>query len=516
MRRPQLHVALGIIFLVNGLLVASRADARTLEFSTREVTDPELSVSPDGRDLVFSALGHLFRLPISGGEAEQLTFGSSYDSEPAYSPDGFRVAFISDRDGTAGNAFLLELSTRAITPLTREPHAGRLAWSPDGKSIAYCRILSREDHPARLLPRFFGSSGLRELRTMVLPAGHPDIVAGPRVIGSVFYLRDGRLAWTVVEQVSAPGSPFPSRSSSKIEVLGPDGKVATLRTAEGDLGRIVVGPAGDGLYSSSGGLQFLPLPEGAARPIPGFSGGRAGGAYAVAPDNKTALMAQEGQLFSVTLATGARRAIEFSARVKMDVREPVHHRWTPPRADDAVRFRSVLSPQLSPDGKRLVFMAAGDLWQQPVGGGEATRLVEPRALYRDPALSPDGRHLAYAQDVHGKRQVLVYDLTNRQVRRSVDLGDRSWGLLPAWNRHGTQVVFQQSDALFSPLALMAIALDDGPPRKLADATSGWTARPQFSADGQSLYFTGRASRASERFTSSRSQPPARSRSRSPT
>src|SRR5262249_37129538 len=160
-------------------------------------------------------LGHLFRLPVDGGTAEQLTFGPFYDNDPAYSPDGRHVAFVSDRDGSAGNVFLLDLSTRTVSQVTQEPHAGQPTWSPDGRSLAYCRTRAREEHPARLLPRFFGARGLRELRRVPLPAGEPQVLLAPRLIGSVVYLPDGRLAWSVIEPVAAPGSPFPARSTAR-------------------------------------------------------------------------------------------------------------------------------------------------------------------------------------------------------------------------------------------------------------------------------------------------------------
>src|SRR5262249_24102350 len=154
------------------------------------------------------------------------------------------------------------------------------------------------------------------------------------------------------------------RSTSKIEVLVLDGKVATLRGSEGDLGRIVVSPAGDGLYASAGGLRFLPLPAGEARPVLGQWGGRTGGAVAIAPDNKGAYVGQDGRLFKLTFSTGALQPIAFEARVKMEIQDPVRPKWLPTHPEDPVRLRSVMSPQLSPDGRRLVFMAAGDLWQE--------------------------------------------------------------------------------------------------------------------------------------------------------
>ena len=75
---------------------------RTIEFETTEVTEADVALSPDGEWLIFTMLGHLFRLPVEGGDAEQLTFGPYYDTDPVFSPDGARVAFVSDRDGRRG------------------------------------------------------------------------------------------------------------------------------------------------------------------------------------------------------------------------------------------------------------------------------------------------------------------------------------------------------------------------------------------------------------------------------
>jgi Tol biopolymer transport system component/imidazolonepropionase-like amidohydrolase len=470
----------------------SGASAHPLEFKTSEVTEPELTLSPDGQVLVFSLLGHLFRLSVDGGTAEQLTFGPCYDSEPAFSPDGRRLAFVSDRDGSVANIFLLDLSTRTTSQLTRGAYATQPTWSPDGQSIAYCRVLPREEHPPRLLPRFFGARGLRELRRITLPAGASEVLVAPRFIGSVVYLPDGRLAWSVIEPSNTPGGPFPGRSAARIEVAGRDGTVSTLRAAEGDPGRLVVSPAGDGLYSSGGGLHLLPLTGGAARRVAELSSGRAGAAFAVAPDTRSAYLGQGGQLYRVTFSAGARQAIGFEASVKLEVQDPIRPRWTPPRPEDPVRLRSVMSPRLSPDGRRLVFMAAGDLWHQPLPDGPAERLSRRNALHRDPSFSPDGQHLAFARSESGRRHIAIYDFTSRQERGLVALGDRSWGLWPSWSRDGQRLVFQQSDALFTPIALMEVRLDGGmPAAKLGDASAAWTARPHYSSDDRSLYYTGR-------------------------
>ena len=121
------------------VLVGPVAVGRTIEFETTEVTQADVALSPDGQWLIFTVLGHLFRLPVEGGTAEQLTFGPYYDTDPIISPDGARVAFVSDRDGSEGNVFVLELATGDIKQVTHPARWGsRSACSPDQSRARSC------------------------------------------------------------------------------------------------------------------------------------------------------------------------------------------------------------------------------------------------------------------------------------------------------------------------------------------------------------------------------------------
>ncbi len=101
------YLFFALVCLLTCVPVGPVAAARTIEFETTQVTQADVVLSPDGQTLIFTMLGHLFRLSVEGGTAEQLTFGPYYDTEHAISPDGSRVAFVSDRDGSEGNVFVL-------------------------------------------------------------------------------------------------------------------------------------------------------------------------------------------------------------------------------------------------------------------------------------------------------------------------------------------------------------------------------------------------------------------------
>jgi hypothetical protein len=75
---------------------------------------------------------------VSAAGVVPLTDGPGNDTEAAWSPDGQRVAFQSDRRGTPG-LYVLEVATRRVTPLVEGPGLAQFpAWSPDGKSVVYC------------------------------------------------------------------------------------------------------------------------------------------------------------------------------------------------------------------------------------------------------------------------------------------------------------------------------------------------------------------------------------------
>lgn len=475
--------------LLGWLLFCSPSAGATLQFATTQVTDADLALSPDGKQLVFSMLGHLFQMSVEGGTAKQITFGLCYDSDAAFAPDGNRIAFVSDRDGSGGNVFVLELASGRLTQITHEEQTGRPLWSRDGKDIYYLHYLPREANSGR--PRsFFGGPYLCELRKASLQGGKPQTVRGAGLVSSIFYVPKQRLAWTVLEQKTTPGSFFP-RSTTHLESLDPqNGKVSRMRSFEGDLGRVTASPAREGIYCGSPELRFLPLPTGAARRIAALPGGSAT-QFAVTTDNKNIFLSNRGQIWKLSVADGERRAVPFRASVKMEVADPPRPRWLPSQPGNAVKSCHILSPRLSPDGRRLVFMAAGWLWQQSVDGGQAERLIADGDWQREPVFSPDGRSLAFVKSERGKRALCLWSFEKKQSRILVDLGDSSWARYLHWNRDGKQLLFQKSGALNSPFLLIAVNVADGKTETLATVPGNWSARPQFSADGNAIYYTSR-------------------------
>ncbi len=140
----------------------SRASARTIEFSaTLQVNRAEYTprkrdfdsraprrvlgivkpvISPDGRNVAFSALGDIYLMPI-GGKPVNLTKSPYLDTEPAWSADGTQLAWTSDRAGGRMDIWVRDMKSGAERRVTELPSAAMApAWSPDGTRIAFLDV----------------------------------------------------------------------------------------------------------------------------------------------------------------------------------------------------------------------------------------------------------------------------------------------------------------------------------------------------------------------------------------
>jgi tricorn protease len=97
-------------------------------------------LSPKGERAVFEARGDIFTAPIEKGPVRNLTDSSgAHDKLPAWSPDGSRIAFISDKTGEEEIYVIAQDGSKPAEQLTSGGKAMRYqpVWSPDSKLIAF-------------------------------------------------------------------------------------------------------------------------------------------------------------------------------------------------------------------------------------------------------------------------------------------------------------------------------------------------------------------------------------------
>ena len=174
---------------------------------------PDMDWSPGGQKIVFttwgdrrpSGRGDIYVMNADGSGRERLTTNPGPDSDPAWSPDGRKIAFVSGRDGNSGIYVMNADGTQQrLLMRAKVSYPPQLVWSPDGQKLAFTVALtSGPDGNLEIYVMNADGSGLRNLtRSRVrdsYPVWSPD---GRRIA----FESD----WQV-NVMNADGSPAPRR-----------------------------------------------------------------------------------------------------------------------------------------------------------------------------------------------------------------------------------------------------------------------------------------------------------------
>jgi len=102
--------------------------------------------SPDGKTLVFHAVGHLWKKNLPNGTPIRLTGATDFEYEPAFSPDGRSIAYVTWNDLEKGAIRRISLNGGTSQKLTNEKGIYRTpSFSPDGKQLVYRRESGNTD-----------------------------------------------------------------------------------------------------------------------------------------------------------------------------------------------------------------------------------------------------------------------------------------------------------------------------------------------------------------------------------
>lgn len=454
-----------------------RGRTRDIAFTTSEGTWMSVDVSPDGQWLVFDLLGHIYRIPVGGGEATALTqnSGIAINTHPRLSPDGRLIAFISDRrgqnnlwvmnaDGSNPRPIFTENYVRAVTP----------AWTADGQFIVVTRNqLPQGGQPAAggngiWMYHKDGGSGVELLPNTRQPASWPSLS------------RDGRFLYFQVGGQGATQAGYGGRA----DFLGGSYQVRRLDIKTGDVSSVSFGEQSQQVQTSSGGMAAPEVsPDGRwlafVRRIPDgtitwkghtfgprsalwlrnletgherlvmdpveqdiYEGGkvlRHFPGYAWSRDGRAIFLSQGGLLRRLDIASGVVATIPFTARVQRTISELANTQTR--EADEPFPVRFTRWSSASPDGRRLAFQAVGRVWVMDLPNGTPRRLTQESFIPFEyaPAWSPDGQWIAFTS---WEDSVAGHLWKVRSTGGAPERLTRAAGefIHPAWSRDGNELV----------------------------------------------------------------------------
>lgn len=431
---------------------------RFIQFETSEATILNLDLSPDGRQLVFDMLGDIYVMPSTGGRAIPVTQGAAWDVRPVWSPDGSRIAFISDRDGT-DNVFVMPVAGNGkVSQVTRwldmspEVNEGLILsaeWVPSSQDLLVddyrINTVTGETAKVHSTARYEGQTYFSNGASVyeLDAASHEDReVRWPAIgeVGTEKVLKKlggaAAAAQTIPLRIWSVGvePPMISRDQrwliyrERVKVdptdreaadrVNFDDRVRVHDLSTGD-DRILIGVDRSPDWKVDGGGAF---PQ--------------NGRFAMSADSRYAYVPYGGTIHRIEIESGNDQPLPLEATLERCLPPIVHNRMDMDGSEvnvlglrsasaDSAGRRVVFSalrrlyemdlpdgkprllqqqmglfePVHSPDGQWIAYVSwdppsGGHLWAVPAGGGEPIQLTQAAGYYRSPTWAPDGKHLA--------------------------------------------------------------------------------------------------------------------------
>ena len=343
------------------------------------------SLSPDGKSFIYQSrsAGHwdIYLQRVGGKNPVNLTKGSNVDNtQPAFSPDGQRIAFRSERDD--GGIFLMGATGEDIKRLTDFGY--NPAWSPDGKELVCTTAWffypdSRLSNVRSQIFRIKVSTGEKQL----VRTNRPDAVQAqwsPHGERLAFWgLRDGyRDIWTVSASGGQAVSVTDDAAIDWNPVWSPDGKYlyfSSDRAGTMNLWRV---PINETSGKVLGPLEPVTTPS------------LDSGFLSFSPDGKRVLYVQQTTTWTLF-------KVAFDPTREATIGQPL------PIQQGAVRFDA------SPDGRWVVFHSVHgkqeDLFVIGSDGKGLRQLTDDIYKDRHPRWSPDGNTIAFHSNRGGPYQI---------------------------------------------------------------------------------------------------------------
>lgn len=352
------------------------------------------AISPDGKTVAFTYKGDIFSVPASGGRAMQLTSNPAYDSEPVWSPDGTKIAFRSNREGS-DDIYLV--SATGGTP--------RRVTTDSGQETPMCFT----DNSTLL---FATSSADPSRETIMGPFGFP-------VIYSVNVDKEGARPELYLSTPMRSLSYSPSgllyadrkgyedqlrkheRSSGTADIwLYKDGRFSKLTDFNGHDQNPVWGADGKSFYYLSeedgtinvysrnlDGTAKKQLTHFEKNPVRGLSASADG----------TLVFSWDGEIY--TLAPGANEPAKLKISIYADDYDT-----------DLVksnRSNGAIGKAVAPDGSEVAIVIRGDIYVTSTKYKTTRRITDTPAQERVVDFSPDGKKLVYDSDREGYWQLFI-------------------------------------------------------------------------------------------------------------
>ena len=345
------------------------------------------SISPDGRTIVFTYKGDLYRVPAAGGMAVPLTTHAAHDFMPVWSRDGKQIAFASDRYGNF-DVFVMPADGGEAKRLTFHSAAEYpYSFTIDDQAVVFGA--ARMDTAAN---RQFPAASQPELYRVPVAGGRPVQVLTTPAEDAKFS-RDGQ--FMLYHDKKGGENPWRKHHTSAItrDVWVWDARAGTHRKITTFAGedRSPVFTDGDKSFyylseeSGTFNVHKMGIDGGRSQQVTSFK--KMPVRFLSLSDAGLLCFGYDGEIYTMKPGASPQKvAVAISADAKAN-----RERVVPVK--DGAREMAV-----APSGKEIAFIARGDVFVTSVQGGVTKRITTTPEEERGVGFSPDGKAIVYATE----------------------------------------------------------------------------------------------------------------------
>lgn len=479
-----------------------RGQTKTVNISTDEGTWMNLDVSPDGKEIVFDLLGDIYVMPITGGTAKLLTGGPAWDVQPRFSPNGKYISYTSDKNG-ADNIWIMNRNGENRKQITKETFRllNNATWMPNSEYIIARKhfTASRSLGAGEMwMYNINGGDGIQltKRKNDQQDAGEPNVSP------------DGKYLYFSEDVSPGPNFEYSKDPNGLIYAIRQlnltNGKLTNLIAEQGGSARPQISPDGKlmafikrvrlksclFIQNLKTGEEWQLTDELTHDQQETWAIFGVYPNFAWTPDSKNIVFYAKGKIKQIDLNSLAIRNIPFEVNSNQTVQEAVHF---PQQVFDAeFNVKMIRQLQTSPDGKMVVFNAAGYVYKKELPNGTPERLTNGMDFEFEPEFSPDGKFVVYTTwSDEFKGSIKKTELKTGKTITITD--EKGYYYSPSYANKGDKIVFRKGvgnetlGLTYGKNTGIFMVSANGGPKTLVSENG---IKPIFNSDDSRIYFQG--------------------------
>ncbi|MBO6525216.1 MAG: PD40 domain-containing protein [Balneolaceae bacterium] len=367
--------------------------------------------------------GDLWLVPKEGGTAIQITNSPGEENFPRFSPDGTHIAYSASYNGNT-DVYVIPVTGGIPTRVTYQSHGDRMVeWHPDGEHLLFASRRHLGQRSSRQFYKVSKDGGMPEK----LPIPYGELAS---------YSPDGnKLAYITKITENYPFKRYYGGLASDILIYD----FRTQRVVN-----VTENEVNDGKPAWAGDHVYYLSDKGENFRLNVWS-------YDINTETHSQITSFED--FDVSYLSAGPDDLVFEVGGQLYIMDLASQQYKPvnvhvisdlstemPRSEDV--SGQISDASASPEGKRIIFEARGELFNAPVKDGYTINLTKSSGAFdRDPAWSPDGETIAYWSDKSGEYEIYLQDHEGEEAPRKLTNRGEGYGYRLYWSPDSKHIAF---------------------------------------------------------------------------